>query len=419
MDTHEKANIIEELESLIKEFRSYKRLYSQSRLTPAQERYLESLRFKLQRRIGKVKSLVVQLTDSQYASELNYKFDFWSEAVRLGGYTPRTIESIDHCIQACNEAIGKVNELNIERKNLEEGKIVNEEPPKDATELPVHLFDAMQFHPKVIEASRELFKDGHYRDAIYRAFVEVNNFVKDKSNKQLDGKRLMSTVFSLDNPIIKLNELKNQTDKDEQEGFMFLFMGAMEGIRNPKAHLNIIQKDPYRTLEYLALASLLMKIAEEGKAVKTGPPRTKWDWERFLKDINIRCESEVIDLVVKLYEFTRSNADRISWGTGFQDGSFTFGKLGFSGMNSIFSVYSCGWVYINFGSMKEKNLPNKILESFRANLNKIPNVNFPKEVVTGSKYPRLNEKLITNPNNLKLFQDAILSLCQQLENPKE
>jgi len=129
MDTQEKARITQELGSIIKEFRSYKRLYSQSRLTTAQERYLESLRFKLQRRIGKVKSLVVHLTKAQYMSELNYKFDFWDEAVRTGGYGPRTIESIDACIQACNEAIGKLDELDYTSSQLVK-KTLNEEPPK-------------------------------------------------------------------------------------------------------------------------------------------------------------------------------------------------------------------------------------------------------------------------------------------------
>jgi uncharacterized protein (TIGR02391 family) len=129
---------------------------------------------------------------------------------------------------------------------------------------PIYLFDSMQFHPKIAEASRKLFEDGHYRDAILRALVEVNNFVKTKTGLELDGKALMSQAFRIDNPVIRLNELKTQSERDEQEGFMFLFMGAMVGIRNPKAHDNIIQTDPLRTLEYLALASLLMKRAEEG-----------------------------------------------------------------------------------------------------------------------------------------------------------
>jgi uncharacterized protein (TIGR02391 family) len=144
---------------------------------------------------------------------------------------------------------------------IEEKPLVKE---KEGLVTPIKIFDALKLHTEVVEASRELFEDGHYRDAIYRAFVEVNNFVKSKANSQLDGKKLMSTVFSLEKPVIKLNPLQTQSDRDEQEGFMFLFMGAMEGIRNPKAHENIIQNDPNRTLEYLGLASLLMKITEEG-----------------------------------------------------------------------------------------------------------------------------------------------------------
>jgi len=136
--------------------------------------------------------------------------------------------------------------------------------PKDTDELLPYLFDAMQFHSKVVKASKKLFEDGHYTDAIFRAFTEVNNFVKAKTGLELDGKALMSQVFRIENPVIKLNELRTKSERDEQEGFMFLFMGAMEGIRNPKAHDNIIQKDPLKTLEYLALASLLMRRAEEG-----------------------------------------------------------------------------------------------------------------------------------------------------------
>jgi uncharacterized protein (TIGR02391 family) len=128
------------------------------------------------------------------------------------------------------------------------------------TESPIQLFDKMRFHSKVVEASRELFKDGHYRDAIYRAFVEVNNSVKRRAKSQLDGKKLMSTVFNPDNPIIKLNPLETQTDKDEQEGFMHLFMGAMQGIRNPKAHENIIQNNPYIAIKLIGFASLLIEI---------------------------------------------------------------------------------------------------------------------------------------------------------------
>jgi uncharacterized protein (TIGR02391 family) len=146
------------------------------------------------------------------------------------------------------------------QEDTSEGLAIDQvEIPRDTAELANFLFDKMQFHPEVVKASRELFKDGHYRDAIYRAFVEVINFVKRKAKSQLDGKKLMSTVFSPDNPIIRLNPLETQTDKDEQEGFMYLFMGAVQGIRNPKAHENIIQNNPYIALQLIGFANLLIQ----------------------------------------------------------------------------------------------------------------------------------------------------------------
>jgi uncharacterized protein (TIGR02391 family) len=136
---------------------------------------------------------------------------------------------------------------------------------------PIEIFDAMKFDQKIVEASRSLFEDGYYSEAIFRAFTAVSGFVKEESGSQLDGKLLMSSVFNEDKPIIKINALRNASDRDEQEGFKFLFMGAQIGIRNPNAHGNIVQTDPYRTLEYLSLASLLMKRIQDEKVVKLKP----------------------------------------------------------------------------------------------------------------------------------------------------
>ena len=83
------------------------------------------------------------------------------------------------------------------------------------------------------------------------------------TDKDLSG--AMAKAFDEKNPIIKLNDLKTQSDLDEQKGFKLLFMGAMTGIRNPKAHDTIKQEDKNRTLEYLAFLSLLFRRAEEGK----------------------------------------------------------------------------------------------------------------------------------------------------------
>lgn len=64
---------------------------------------------------------------------------------------------------------------------------------------------------------------------------------------------------------LRLNDLNSLTDRDEQEGFRFIFMGAMQRIRNPKAHDEVVQEDEDRAYDYLALASLLMRRLDDAQ----------------------------------------------------------------------------------------------------------------------------------------------------------
>lgn len=128
--------------------------------------------------------------------------------------------------------------------------------------LPTLSFQTL--HPIIQEVSKKLFTDGHYSQAIFEAYKVVVNEVKKVSGvHRLDGKPLMEHVFSVNNPVIKFNSLQSQSEKDEQVGLMLLFSGAALGIRNPKAHDNIVQKDKIRSLEYLFFASLLLKRLDE------------------------------------------------------------------------------------------------------------------------------------------------------------
>lgn len=79
----------------------------------------------------------------------------------------------------------------------------------------------------------------------------------------------MGEAFNVKKPRLRLNELQTDSDSDEQAGFMMLYQGAYLGIRNPKAHDTVEQRDPIRTLQYLALADLLATRVDEAKLVKT------------------------------------------------------------------------------------------------------------------------------------------------------
>lgn len=131
-------------------------------------------------------------------------------------------------------------------------------------------FNFYNFHPLIIKVSYEQFEAGFYKEAIQNAFVEVINQVKDKSKHpkvndiELDGDRLMNKVFGCQGqvPIIGFNSLSDSLDKAEQTGFMNLFKGIV-GLRDKKAHINFIQDDPLKTIEYLALASLLIRLLDD------------------------------------------------------------------------------------------------------------------------------------------------------------
>jgi uncharacterized protein (TIGR02391 family) len=72
----------------------------------------------------------------------------------------------------------------------------------------------------------------------------------------------MKNAFSVNNPIIKIGDLSNETGRNVQQGYMEMFAGAMTGIRNPKAHNNqtITQSDAIRKLHF---ASMLMYMIDE------------------------------------------------------------------------------------------------------------------------------------------------------------
>lgn len=136
----------------------------------------------------------------------------------------------------------------------------------NASQTDEHYFWDL-IHPKIVEISKSRFDAGHYADAVESAMKEINSIVKEivksKIGQELDGANLMQRALSLDRPIIKLSELSTDSEKNIQKGYLQIFSGAMTGIRNPKAHENLII-DEKLAIHFIFVASLLMfKIDED------------------------------------------------------------------------------------------------------------------------------------------------------------
>ncbi len=121
-----------------------------------------------------------------------------------------------------------------------------------------------ELHEEIKLVSQKLMEDGSYAPAVFEAFKRVINEVKRlaPSVKSRNDYSLMGRVFTPDNPVIKFNNVSNQSEKDEQRGFMHLFQ-AIVMFRNLKGHETVKLDNPQRAFEYLVIASFLMRKLEE------------------------------------------------------------------------------------------------------------------------------------------------------------
>lgn len=135
-------------------------------------------------------------------------------------------------------------------------------------QLVVELYNILIDSKKLSTVTRKLFMDGHYARAVEEAYKCINNTVKVKSGLYADGQDLMNQAFSIKNPVLKLNPLKTDSQKNEQLGYMLCLGGCMTGIRNPRAHEHQLWDSPDIALEMLAWANHLMRIIDRAKRVR-------------------------------------------------------------------------------------------------------------------------------------------------------
>ena len=133
-------------------------------------------------------------------------------------------------------------------------------------------FDQLITNTAISNSARDLFGNRHYSLAVEEAFKCLNNAVKSKSGLDDDGNSLMKKAFSVQNGRLKINDLKTQSQRDQQIGYMEIFAGAMTGIRNPRAHEHSYLDKPDVALELLLLANHLMRMVDQSvrRRVRSG-----------------------------------------------------------------------------------------------------------------------------------------------------
>jgi uncharacterized protein (TIGR02391 family) len=123
-------------------------------------------------------------------------------------------------------------------------------------------------HPDVLVFCRAELLDQDYFHAVLEATKSVADKIRKAAAVNLDGCPLVDRVFGserLSPPLLVINDLATDSDRNEHKGFANLLRGVFQTFRNPTAHDPRIQREVTEqdAVDLLSLVSFLHRRLDE------------------------------------------------------------------------------------------------------------------------------------------------------------
>lgn len=218
---------------------------------------------------ARAKRLMRYILDARHTSELKlYDFDDHLLDHNTKEIEEKRVESFYKSRVKPKEFLVWLNSLSLDLPVVQQYFERETSSKIEVNPLPQELGFEKLLHPIIVQSSYRHYRDGHLRDAVLNSVVAVFDFIRKKTGLTLDGENLVSRAFSLSDPYIILSDLTSESGKSDQKGFIEIFKGAYQGIRNPKAHSLEHDLTPEKAAQYLIFASLLARRVEEAKFPK-------------------------------------------------------------------------------------------------------------------------------------------------------
>lgn len=152
------------------------------------------------------------------------------------------------------------------------------------------FFDVYSIHPLLKDALNLIYKS-EFEAAAREAFVTVEDELRKKSGLDLHGFDLATKALSFEfdqkakeikrAPLISINELKTESERNEQEGIRYMLMGFFQGPRNMYQH-NHIGSSVNNAFSVLIEASFFLGLLDGHSITKNGHwIRTKVDYREI------------------------------------------------------------------------------------------------------------------------------------------
>ncbi len=140
------------------------------------------------------------------------------------------------------------------------------------------FFEVYDLHPALADAVKLIYKS-EFESAAREAFVTVENYLKKKSGLDLHGFDLAAKALSFEidkqsgelkrAPLIAINDLRNESKRNEQDGIRYMLMGFFQGPRNLYQH-NHIGSGASNSISVIIEASFFLHLLDGHSITQNG-----------------------------------------------------------------------------------------------------------------------------------------------------
>jgi len=166
-------------------------------------------------------------------------------------------------LAACLEDLGIGMTEEFQKLVIDERVPKIEIPPEKLKEsLRLH-----NLHSDIIGDPLCLFDDGHFNEAVRKAFEKFEARVKTLCHIESSGRDLMARAFSNDEHL-NISGIQPPNRADFIDGYKLLTMGSMASIRNIFSHADEERRTPEECFEMLMFANWLFRYIDEESSPK-------------------------------------------------------------------------------------------------------------------------------------------------------
>lgn len=140
------------------------------------------------------------------------------------------------------------------------------------------FFEVYNIHAALSDAVQLIYKS-KFESAAREAFVAVENYLKKKSGLDSHGFDLATRALSFEidkqtgeikrAPLIAINDLKNESERNEQDGIRYMLMGFFQGPRNLYQH-NHIGSGVSNSISVIIEASFFLHLLDGHSITQNG-----------------------------------------------------------------------------------------------------------------------------------------------------